>query len=86
MAEKMAEKKGGQDIRVVDDDQIRFTVQTPHAGGDVERLPPGFIKQDSAGLLSIDVKKFVESKLLRDQRNKMVSSMGCVSNPGGPGC
>lgn len=82
----MAEEKSAKDIRVVDGDQVRFTIQTPHADGEVERLPAGFIKQDEAGLLSIDVKKFVESKLLRDQRARMVSSMGCVSNPGGPGC
>jgi len=81
----MAVEKG-KDVRVVDEDQVRFTIQTPHASGEVERLPAGFIKQDSSGLLSIDVKKFVESKLLRDQRARMVSSMGCVSNPGGPGC
>jgi len=82
----MADEKSAKDIRVVDGDQVRFTVQTPHGGGEVERLPAGFIKQEEGGLLSIDVKKFVESKLLRDQRARMVSSMGCVSNPGGPGC
>jgi len=83
----MAVEKSAKGLRVVDDDQVRFTIQTPHAsGGEVERLPAGFIKQDGEGLLSIDVKKFVESKLLRDQRARMVSSMGCVSNPGGPGC
>lgn len=82
----MADKKSAKDIREVDDDQVRFTIHTPNGSSEAERLPAGFIKQDAAGLLKIDVKKFVESKLLRDQRNKMVSSMGCISNPGGPGC
>ncbi len=48
------------------------------------KLPPGSVKLSAQGL-TIDVQKLSRS-LLRDQRADLVSSMGCISNPGGPGC
>jgi hypothetical protein len=47
-------------------------------------LPPGTVKLSAQGL-TIDVQRLSRS-LLRDQRARLVSSMGCISNPGGPGC
>lgn len=55
-------------------------VDTAKAG----KLPPGSVKLSARGL-TIDVQKLSRS-LLRDQRADLVSSMGCISNPGGPGC
>lgn len=50
----------------------------------VGKLPPGSVKLSAQGL-TIDVQKLSRS-LLRDQRARLVSSMGCISNPGGPSC
>lgn len=50
----------------------------------VGKLPPGSVKLSTQGL-TIDIQKLSRS-LMRDQRAQLVSSMGCISNPGGPGC
>lgn len=55
-------------------------VDTAKAG----KLPAGSVKLSTQGL-TIDVQRLSRS-LLRDQRARLVSSMGCISNPGGPGC
>lgn len=49
------------------------------------RLPAGSVKLSGERELSINVQKLSKG-LIRDQRARMVSSMGCISNPGGPGC
>ena len=78
---KAGAKKGVGDIKA----EARLSiladgVDTARAG----KLPPGSVKLSAEGL-SIDVQKLSKS-LLRDQRARLVSSMGCISNPGGPGC
>jgi hypothetical protein len=47
-------------------------------------LPRGTVKLGPSGL-KINVER-LSSSLLRDQRARLASSMGCISNPGGPGC
>ena len=53
---------------------------------DVEpgKVPKVVIKSELEKLL-LNLQK-AKPSLLGDQRRKLVSSMGCVSNPGGPGC
>lgn len=47
-------------------------------------LPRGTVNVGRSGL-KISVQKLSRT-LMRDQRARLVSSMGCVSNPGGPSC
>lgn len=49
-----------------------------------KKLPAGTVKLSGDGLV-INVQKLSKG-LIRDQRARMCSSMGCISNPGGPGC
>jgi hypothetical protein len=49
------------------------------------KLPAGTVKLSGDRGLVINVQKLSKG-LIRDQRARMVSSMGCISNPGGPGC
>lgn len=49
------------------------------------KLPAGTVKLKGTNGLVIDIQKLSKG-LIRDQRARMVSSMGCISNPGGPGC
>jgi hypothetical protein len=49
------------------------------------KLPAGTVKLSGENGLVINVAKLSKG-LIRDQRARMVSSMGCISNPGGPGC
>lgn len=49
------------------------------------KLPPGTVKLKGKNGIIIQVEK-LKKRLIPDQRSRMVSSMGCVSNPGGPGC
>lgn len=74
-ARKMAEAKAEARLSI-----ITNGVDTARAG----KLPPGSVKLSAQGL-TIDVQKLSRS-LLADQRARLVSSMGCISNPGGPGC
>jgi hypothetical protein len=73
-------------------DQVRLTFHAPlsdevdRVGSPSKRLPAGIVEAHQEGGLKINMAKLVSSELLRDQRNKLVSSMGCISNPGGPGC
>jgi hypothetical protein len=62
---------------------IKLTLQADVT--QAQKLPVGTVKLQGKDDLVIDVTKLNRS-LLRDQRAKLVSSMGCVSNPGGPGC
>lgn len=48
------------------------------------KLPAGSVKLTESGL-TINVQRLSRG-LLQDQRARLVSSMGCISNPGGPGC
>lgn len=52
--------------------------------GAAAALPRGTVKLDPGGI-KINVEKLSRS-LMRDHRARLVSSMGCISNPGGPGC
>jgi hypothetical protein len=74
-AKKVAEAKAEARLSIITDG-----VDTAKAG----KLPPGTVKLSAQGL-TIDVQRLSRS-LLRDQRARLVSSMGCISNPGGPGC
>ncbi|AHI67060.1 hypothetical protein [Burkholderia thailandensis] len=49
------------------------------------KLPSGTVKPGKDDGIVIDVQKLAK-QLIRDQRSRLVSSMGCISNPGGPGC
>jgi hypothetical protein len=51
----------------------------------VGKLPRGTVTLGPKNALAINVERLSRS-LIRDQRARMVSSMGCASNPGGPGC
>ena len=71
-------KKGGA--------TARLTIVHPDV--DLSRgsdLPAGTVKLSGENGLTINVQK-LSTRLIRDQRAKLVSSMGCISNPGGPGC
>jgi len=61
---------------------IHTTAADPSKGG---KLPAGTVKLSGTDGLVINVQKLSKG-LIRDQRARMVSSMGCISNPGGPGC
>jgi hypothetical protein len=74
-AKKVADAKAEARLSIITDG-----VDTAKAG----KLPPGTVKLSAQGL-TIDVQRLSRS-LLRDQRARLVSSMGCISNPGGPGC
>jgi len=72
---------------IVDSDVARITIHAPLSDPTgVHHLPHGTVRRldDDEGL-GIDIKN-LNRALLRDQRSRLVSSMGCVSNPGGPGC
>jgi hypothetical protein len=56
-----------------------------HSPGTAEELPAGNVRLEGRNGLVINVAKLTKS-LVSDQRSKMVSSMGCISNPGGPSC
>jgi hypothetical protein len=43
------------------------------------------VSVDDGNKLEIKVSK-INSRMLPDQRNRMVTPEGCYSNPGGPGC
>jgi hypothetical protein len=49
------------------------------------RLPEGTVTLSGKNALAVNVSKLAKG-LMRDQRAKMVSSDGCISNPGGPSC
>ena len=72
---KVAEAKAEARLSIITDG-----VDTARGG----KLPPGSVKLSPQGL-TIDIQKLSKS-LLRDQRARLVSSMGCISNPGGPVC
>jgi hypothetical protein len=55
------------------------------AAASKRKLPRGTVKLSGQNKLVIDIEK-VSKGLVRDQRARLVSSMGCYSNPGGPGC
>lgn len=67
---------------------INLTIQGPGLipPDDVEpgKVPKIVIKSELEKLL-LNLQK-AKPSLLGDQRRKLVSSMGCVSNAGGPGC
>ena len=50
-----------------------------------QKLAPGTVKLGGEDSLVINVDRLNKS-MIRDQRARLVSSMGCISNPGGPGC
>jgi hypothetical protein len=51
-----------------------------------EDLPQGEVQRlEGEEALGINIQS-LNRALMRDQRSKLVSSMGCISNPGGPGC
>lgn len=65
--------------------EARLTIVHPDV--DTSRgtsLPAGAVKLSGDGLV-INVQR-LSTSLVRDQRADLVSSMGCISNPGGPGC
>jgi hypothetical protein len=65
---------------------VSVTIQTaglPEGAG--PNLPRGSVTLDPKGAVKINVERLSRA-LMRDQRARLVSSMGCVSNPGGPGC
>lgn len=66
---------------------VRVTLQTEALPSGVgPDLPRGTVSLNkSSGALKINVERLSRS-LMRDQRARMMSSMGCISNPGGPGC
>lgn len=61
---------------------IQTTVEKASAG---KKLPSGTVTESGEKGLVINVAK-LNTSLIRDQRSKMVSSDGCISNPGGPSC
>jgi hypothetical protein len=64
------------------------TIQTKALPDAFDKRLPGtgaLVKSGGADSLVINVAKLNKS-LMRDQRARLVSSMGCVSNPGGPSC
>ena len=64
---------------------VRVSLQTDGLPEGVSSsLPRGTVTLGKAGL-KINVAR-LSSALLRDQRASLASSMGCISNPGGPGC
>jgi len=71
---------------IVDHDVAKLTIQA-QLPADVghARLPTGTVGRDAQGALTLNVTKLNQT-LMRDQRSRLVSSMGCISNPGGPGC
>ncbi|HEV7660276.1 MAG TPA: hypothetical protein VGO55_10565 [Allosphingosinicella sp.] len=71
---------------LVDDDVAKLTIQAqmPADAGHA-RLPTGTVERTAQGGLTLNVAKLNQA-LMRDQRSRLVSSMGCISNPGGPGC
>ena len=85
MATKTTKKKAAAKTPTTSRARALLTIQAkgidPAGGG---KLPAGTVKLTEDGL-TINVQKLSRT-LMRDQRAKMVSSMGCVSNPGGPGC
>ena len=64
---------------------VRVSLHTDLPSGTGPELPRGSVKLDKTAGLKINVERLSRS-LLRDQRARLVSSMGCISNPGGPGC
>jgi hypothetical protein len=75
------------EFEIHDRDVTKITVQAPlvDPNASAQPLPQGTVHRTSEGHLAIDVRR-LNRALLRDQRSRLVSSMGCVSNPGGPGC
>jgi hypothetical protein len=75
------------EIEIEDRDITKITVQAPllDPNAKAQPLPQGTVQRAAGGQLAIDVTR-LNRALLRDQRSRLVSSMGCVSNPGGPGC
>jgi hypothetical protein len=88
MPTKKAAKKPGKkaaEIKQVKAD-ARLSIFTPAvAAARGGKLPAGTVKLAGQEGLVINVQKLSKG-LIRDQRARMVSSMGCISNPGGPGC
>ena len=64
--------------------KARLTIHTPGANPDNNALPAGSVELSKAGLV-INIQKLSKA-LVRDQRARLVSSMGCISNPTGPSC
>ena len=54
------------------------------AGGDV-RVPPDFERVARENNVDIRIEK-LDKLTANDQRSRMISGDGCISNPGGPGC
>jgi hypothetical protein len=71
-------------VRAVATVSIQSTAVTPEAAAK-RKLPRGIVTMGPKSELAINVEQLNRS-LVRDQRAGLVSSMGCVSNPGGPGC
>ena len=79
---KKAKKAAVKNVRAVATVSIETTGLAPDAAG---KLPRGTVTLGPKNALAVNVERLSRS-LVRDQRARMVSSMGCVSNPGGPGC
>jgi hypothetical protein len=66
---------------------VRMTIEGEGLAPDLKTAGklPGPLLRDELQKLVVKLQKSKQG-LLGDQRRKLVSSMGCVSNPGGPGC
>jgi hypothetical protein len=67
---------------------VSVTIQTKALPEDFNKRPGGagsLVTPSGEDGLTINMAKLNKS-LIRDQRARLVSSMGCVSNPGGPSC
>jgi hypothetical protein len=68
------------------DTAVKVSLHTDSlAEGAATKLPSGTVKVAGENGLAINVAK-LSTSLVRDQRARMVSSDGCISNPGGPSC
>jgi len=79
---KTAAKKTVKTVRAVATVSVHVKNLPPESVG---KLPRGTVTLGPKNALAINVDRLSRS-LIRDQRARMVSSMGCMSNPGGPGC
>jgi hypothetical protein len=67
---------------------VSVTIQTKALPENFAKRPGGagsLVTPSGEDGLTINMAKLNKS-LIRDQRARLVSSMGCVSNPGGPSC
>lgn len=81
---KSATKRTKRGPKIVANLNIHSRAVSPEAAAKAS-LPRGTVTRGAGGKLVIDIEK-INRSLLPDQRGGLVSSMGCVSNPGGPGC